>query len=52
MDDEVVENAISLGMSVAKTLAAQGVEAAGIGNIGERSLLSALAVTASIMKED
>ena len=34
MDDEVVENAISLGMSVAKTLAAQGVEAAGIGNIG------------------
>lgn len=28
------------------------MEAAGIGNIGERSLLSALAVTASIMKED
>lgn len=52
MDDEVVENAIALGMSVAKTLASQGVEAAGIGNIGERSLLSALAVTAAIMKED
>ena len=52
MDDEVVENAISLGMSVAKTLSAQGVEAAGIGNIGERSLLSALAVTASLMIQD
>lgn len=52
MDDEVVENAISLGMSVAKTLYSQGVEAAGLGNIGERSLLSALAVTAAIMKED
>lgn len=52
MDDEVVEGAVALGMSVAKTLARQGVEAAGLGNIGERSLLSALAVTAAIMKED
>ena len=52
MDDEVVNGAVSIGMSVAKTLASQGVEAAGIGNIGERSLLSALAVTAAGMKED
>lgn len=52
MDDEVVNGAVSIGMSVAKTLASQGVEAAGIGNIGERSLLSALAVTAAVMKED
>lgn len=52
MDDDVAEAAISLGMSVAKSVAAQGVQAVGLGNIGERSLLSALAVTASIMKED
>lgn len=52
MDDEIVKNAISLGMSVAKTLANQGVQAVGLGNIGERYPLSALAVTASIMKED
>lgn len=52
MDDEVVNGAVSIGMSVAKTLASQGVEAAGLGNIGERSLLSALAVTAAVMKED
>ena len=52
MDDEAVAQAISLGMSVAKTLASQGVQAAGLGNIGERSLLSALAVTAAVMKED
>lgn len=52
MDDDVTEAAISLGMSVAKSVAAQGVQAVGLGNIGERSLLSALAVTASIMKED
>lgn len=52
MDDDVTEAAISLGMSVAKSVATQGVQAVGLGNIGERSLLSALAVTASIMKED
>lgn len=52
MDDEIVKSAISLGMSVAKTLANQGVQAVGLGNIGERYPLSALAVTASIMKED
>ena len=52
MDDEVVKGAITLGMSVAKTLAGQGIQAVGLGNIGERYPLSALAVTASIMKED
>ena len=52
MDDEVVKGAITLGMSVAKTLAGQGIQAVGLGNIGERFPLSALAVTASIMKED
>lgn len=52
MDDEVVSAAVSLGMSVAKTLAGQGVEAIGLGNIGERSMLSALAVTTAVMKGD
>lgn len=44
--------AISVGMSVGKTLAGQGIEVIGLGNIGERSMLSALAVTTAIMKED
>ena len=48
MDDEVVAGAISVG----KTLASQGVQVVGLGNIGERSMLSALAVTTAIMKED
>lgn len=52
MDREVAGAAISLGMSVGKSLAAQGVNAVGLGNIGERSMLSALAVTASILKDD
>ena len=52
MDREVSQAAISLGMSVGKRLAAQGVQAVGLGNIGERAMLSALAVTASIMKEE
>ncbi len=52
MDDEIVEGAISVGMSVGKTLASQGVQAIGLGNIGERSMLSALAVTTAVMKED
>ena len=52
MDDEVVAGAISIGMSVGKTLATQGVQVVGLGNIGERSMLSALAVTTAIMKED
>ncbi len=52
MDDEVTAAAISVGMSVGKTLAGQGIEVIGLGNIGERSMLSALAVTTAIMKED
>ncbi len=52
MDDEVAEKAISVGMSVAKSVAAQGVEVVGLGNIGERAMLSALAVTTAILKED
>lgn len=52
MDDEVVAGAISIGMSVGKTLASQGIQVVGLGNIGERSMLSALAVTTAVMKED
>lgn len=52
MDDDVVKAAISLGMSVGKALAGEGIQAVGLGNIGERSMLSALAVTTAVMKED
>lgn len=52
MTRDAAEKAIQVGMSVAKTLAGQGVRAAGLGNIGERSMLSALAVTAAILKKD
>lgn len=52
MEDEAVQGAIAVGMSVAKTLASQGVKAAAVGNIGERAMLSALAVTTAILKED
>lgn len=52
LDQKAVSDAISLGMSVAKTLAAQGVRAVGLGNIGERSLLSALGVTVAVMKKE
>lgn len=52
MTEEAVKAAVSLGMSVAGTLSAQGVEAVGLGNIGERSMLSALSVTAAVMKEE
>ena len=52
MDDEVVSAAVSIGMSVGKTLAGQGVKAIGLGNIGERSMLSALAVTTAVMRDD
>jgi putative nicotinate-nucleotide--dimethylbenzimidazole phosphoribosyltransferase len=52
MTPEAAARAIQVGMSVATTLAGQGVRAAGLGNIGERSMLSALAVTAAILKDD
>lgn len=52
MTEEAAAKAIQTGMSVAKTLAAQGVTAAGLGNIGERAMLSALAVTAAILKKE
>lgn len=52
MKREAAEQAIQTGMAVAKTLAKEGVRAAGLGNIGERSMLSALAVTAAILKKD
>lgn len=52
MSREAAEKAVQVGMSVAKTLANQGVRAAGLGNIGERYMLSALTVTAAILKED
>ena len=36
MDDDVAKAAISLGMSVGKALAGEGIQAVGLGNIGER----------------
>ena len=52
LDQDAVSAAISIGMFVARTLAVQGIQAVGLGNIGERSLLSALGVTAAIMKKE
>ncbi len=52
MTREQAAEAVSLGMSVAKSLASQGVNAVALGNIGERSLLSALGVTAAVMKDE
>lgn len=52
MTREAAGKAIQTGMGVAKTLAGQGVRAAGLGNIGERAMLSALSVTAAILKDD
>jgi len=52
MTEDAAKDAISFGMAVGKSLAAQGVKTVGLGNIGERSLLSALGLTAAIMKED
>ena len=52
MTREQAAEAITLGMSVARSLAAQGVNAVGLGSIGERAMLSALGVTAAIMKDE
>ena len=52
MSADAAAKAIQTGMAVAKTLAGQGVRAAGLGNIGERAMLPALAVTAAILKDD
>lgn len=52
MTEDAAAQAVQVGMSVARTLAAQGVRAVGLGHIGERAMLSALAVTAAILKED
>ena len=52
MTREQAAEAITLGMSVARSLAAQGINAVGLGSIGERAMLSALGVTAAIMKDE
>ena len=52
MTREQAAEAVTLGMSVARSLAAQGVNAVGLGSIGERAMLSALGVTAAIMKDE
>lgn len=52
MEEGAAASAISLGMSIGKTLSGQGIQAVGLGNIGERSMLSALAVTAAVMKKE
>lgn len=52
MTREEASAAVSLGMSVGRAVGEEGVRAVGLGNIGERSMLSALAVTAAVMKEE
>ncbi|KAF1682279.1 nicotinate-nucleotide--dimethylbenzimidazole phosphoribosyltransferase [Veillonella sp. R32] len=43
-----MEDALEVGFAMAKELASKGVQAVALGNVGERTLLSALAVTAAI----
>lgn len=52
MTKEATSDAISLGMSMAHSLALEGVKVVGLGNIGERAMLSALGVTMAILRED
>lgn len=52
MSEDDVKFAISLGMSVGKSLKSQGVEVVALGNVGERCMLSALGVTTAILKDD
>lgn len=48
MTEKEMEEALEIGFHLAERLSAQGIQAAGLGNVGERALLSALAVTAAI----
>lgn len=48
LHEEEAEEAIETGFALADRLSAQGIQAVGIGNVGERALLSALAVTYAV----
>lgn len=48
MTVETMEKALEVGFAMAEELANKGVQAVALGNVGERALLSALAVTAAI----
>ena len=52
LDQDAVSAAISIGMSVARTLAVQGIQAVGLGNIGERSLENSLKDGFSLHMDD
>ena len=52
MTPEVCAEAIAFGAAVAKQMAQEGYEVFGIGQIGERSALSALAITAAFLGEE
>lgn len=52
MTEAEAEKTVAAGMAVEKSVRVQGFQAVGLGNIGERSRLSALAVTAAVMKDD
>lgn len=52
MTKEEAEKAVSVGRAVGASLAQQGIQAVGMGNIGERYMLSALGVTAALMEDD
>ena len=49
MDKETAERAVSAGMAVAQAVIRQGIEAVGLGHVGERYMLSALAVTTAAL---
>ena len=52
MDKEVTGHAIAVGVSVGRSLVKDGVQAVGLGHIGERAMLSALSVTMTILHEE
>lgn len=51
MDKETAERAVSAGMAVAQAVIRQGIEAVGLGHVGERYMLSALAVTTAALHQ-
>lgn len=52
MTKEEAEKAVAVGRAVGSSLAQQNVQAVGMGNIGERYMLSAMGITAALMEEE
>lgn len=51
MTKEEMEEALTYGIELANQLAKEGYQAVGLGNVGERAILSALAITAAFFKD-